>query len=280
MPSPFQNGSRPGSPKAGRHEHAVVRDLLDAPARRAEREDVADARLVDHLLVELADAPAGARLADHEDAEQAAVGDGAAARHGEALRTAAADDRAGVAVPHDAGAEVAEPVGRIAPGEQVERRVEGRARQRGERRRAADELEPLLDVPLVDGGGRDGLLGEHVERVRRHAHGLDRARDHPLGHDRGVQQVGAVLREHDALRDLAHLVAGAADALQPARDRRRRLHLHDEVDRAHVDAELEARRRHHAAQPAGLEVGLDERPLLLADGAVVGAGEHRLGARR
>ena len=39
---------------------------------------------------------------------------------------------------------------------------------------------------------------------------------------------------------LADLVAGAADALQPARDRARRLDEHDEVDRAHVDAELEA----------------------------------------
>ena len=87
-----------------------------------------------------------------------------------------------------------------------------------------------------------------------------------------------MLGEHEALRDLAHLVAGAADALEPAGDGRRRLHLHDEVDRAHVDAELEARRRHHAAQPAGLEVGLDQGPLLLAHGAVVGTGEHRLGS--
>ena len=38
---------------------------------------------------------------------------------------------------------------------------------------------------------------------------------------------------------LADLVAGAADALEPAADRARRLDQHDEVDRAHVDAELE-----------------------------------------
>ena len=36
------------------------------------------------------------------------------------------------------------------------------------------------------------------------------------------------------------LVAGAADALQARGDRRRRLDLDDEVDRTHVDAELEA----------------------------------------
>ena len=42
----------------GGDEHPVVGDLLDAPARGPEREHVADPRLVDHLLVELADAPA------------------------------------------------------------------------------------------------------------------------------------------------------------------------------------------------------------------------------
>src|SRR3954452_15983017 len=37
-------------------DHAVTRDLLDAPGRRAEQEGLARARLVDHLLVELAHA--------------------------------------------------------------------------------------------------------------------------------------------------------------------------------------------------------------------------------
>ena len=44
--------------RRGRHEHAVVRDLLDAPRARAEQDHLALARLVDHLLVELADAAA------------------------------------------------------------------------------------------------------------------------------------------------------------------------------------------------------------------------------
>src|SRR5690606_26233609 len=44
-------------PGGGGDEDAVGGDLLDAPRGRAEREGVADARLVDHLLVELPDAP-------------------------------------------------------------------------------------------------------------------------------------------------------------------------------------------------------------------------------
>ena len=65
-------------------------DVLDPPGRRAEREDVADPRLVDHLLVELADPRARVRRRGQEDAEQAAVGDGAAAGDGEPLSARAA----------------------------------------------------------------------------------------------------------------------------------------------------------------------------------------------
>ena len=43
---------------------------------------------------------------------------------------------------------------------------------------------------------------------------------------------------------------GAADPLQPGRDARRRLDLDDEVDRAHVDAQLQAGRGHDARQHA------------------------------
>ena len=77
---------------AGRRgdQHAVVGDVLDAPAGGPQREDVADPRLVDHLLVELADAASRALAVlglatDEEDAEQAPVGDRAAAGDGQAL---------------------------------------------------------------------------------------------------------------------------------------------------------------------------------------------------
>src|SRR5262249_56585795 len=48
-------GHLAGLARRGRDDHAVVRDVLDAPAGRPEQEDLADATLVDHLLVELAD---------------------------------------------------------------------------------------------------------------------------------------------------------------------------------------------------------------------------------
>ena len=72
-------------------------------------------------------------------------------------------------------------------------------------------------------------------------------------------------------------MAGAADALQPARDGLRRLDLHDEVDRAHVDAELERRRRDEARDLALLQQLLDLDALLARYRAVVGAGDLFLG---
>src|SRR5581483_6654022 len=69
-----------GHARSGRDEHAIARDLLDPPRARAQQEHLARARLVDHLLVELAD-PAAA--VDEMDAVEAAVGDRARVRDGE-----------------------------------------------------------------------------------------------------------------------------------------------------------------------------------------------------
>src|SRR3954451_23119628 len=64
---------------------------------------------------------------------------------------------------------------------------------------------------------------------------------------------------------------GAADPRQAASDRLRRLDLDHEVDGAHVDPELERRRRDEARNPARFQVLLDLRPLLARQGAVVSA---------
>ena len=76
---------------------------------------------------------------------------------------------------------------------------------------------------------------------------------------------------------LVEPVPGAADALQAACDRLRRLDLDDEVDRAHVDPELERRGGDEARDLALLEQLLDLDPLLAREGAVVGARDLALG---
>ncbi len=263
----------PGDAGGGRDQHPVVGDVLDPPAGRAEREDVADPRLVDHLLVELADP---ARLvADEEDAEEAAVGDGAAARDGQPLGAGPTGEHAGDAVPHDARSQLGELLAGVAAAEQVEGRVEGAAGEGGVGSRAADEVVEVVDLPVLQRRAGHDLLGEDVERVGGDREGLDRAAAHPLDRDRGLREVAAVLGEEDAAADLAHLVAGPADPLEGAGDAGGRLDLDDQVDGTHVDAELEAARGDDAGEPTPLEVVLDEGPLLLGDRAVVGLGDDR-----
>ena len=176
--SPFQNGISPDLARRRRDQHPVVGDVLDAPRRRAEQEHVADPRLVDHLLVELADPPARALTGGEEDAEQAAVGDGAAAGDGQPLRAAPRGQLAGDAVPHQARPQLGERVGRVAAGQHVEHGLERRARQPGERRGAADELLDLVDGrsararPWRRSAGRArraGCAGSASTRSRRRA---------------------------------------------------------------------------------------------------------------
>jgi hypothetical protein len=266
----------PRLPRGGGDQDPVVGDVLDAPARGAEREHVPDPGLVDHLLVQLSDP--GGLLADQEDPEQPAVGNRAAAGHREALGARPRAYRPRHPVPHDAGAQLGELVAGVAAAEQVQRRVEGAARQGGVRRGPAGQREEPVDLPLVDRGGRDDLLGQDVERVGGHPQGLDRALPHPLDGDRGVHQVGAVLGQQHPARDLPDLVTGPADPLEAGGHAGRGLDLDHQVDRAHVDAELEAGGGDHARQPPGLEVVLDERALLLGHAAVVGLGDHLAGA--
>src|SRR5687767_2900054 len=78
-----------------------------------------------------------------------------------------------------------------------------------------------------------------VERVARIARGFDLALPHRGRHRGARHQVAAILGEDHAFADLVDAMAGAADALQAARHRRRRFDLDDQIDRAHVDAELE-----------------------------------------
>ena len=60
---------------------------------------------------------------------------------------------------------------------------------------------------------RHDLLCEHVEWVAEVLRGLDRSVDHAPCHDRGFEQVTAMLRKDRSTRRFADLVPGAANAL-------------------------------------------------------------------
>ena len=112
-------------------DDAVACDLPDPPARRAQRDDVARAGLVDHLLVELAHpAPPGllGPLRQHHR-EHAPVRDRARRRHGQPLRIRPGAEPAGGAVPHDPRREVGQVRRGEASGQQRQHRLEGPTRQ-------------------------------------------------------------------------------------------------------------------------------------------------------
>src|SRR4029079_5082211 len=96
-------------------DDAVAGDLLDPPGGGAEQEHLPGPGLVDHLLVELADAAAVGEV----DAEEAAVGDRAGVRDRELAGALAAPNRPGRAVPDDPRSQLREPLRGVAGVESV-----------------------------------------------------------------------------------------------------------------------------------------------------------------
>ena len=208
----------PGLTGSRLDDDAVTRDLDHPPGAGAQEEGVAEARLVDHLLVELADArPVFAQV----HAEEAAVGNRArihARHHGGALARA---EQVSAAVPGQARAQIGEVVRRIVPGEHVEKPDQQLGGQIAE-----GVAPPQHGLDLGDGAWRVAAVGHHllrghVERVGRNADRLEIAGQHALRDDGALEQVALELREHLADAHLADAVPGPADALQTARHRAR-----------------------------------------------------------
>ncbi len=249
----------------GRDEDAVVGDLVDAPGGGAEDEGVAGARSRRPSLRRARRRGwAWLRVAGEEDAVEAAVGDGAAVEDGDRLDALARRDPVAGAVPGDARAELGELVGGIAAGEHVEHAVEDRGAERGEGGGAADEREErvVAEMPgasssslrlracvgLASAAASGGCAMMATICWASTSSGLRRkrvdstwpscmARVTAAQATRSARYLGKMM----PCGRRADLVAGAADALHAAGDRGRGFDLDDEVDGAHVDAELERR---------------------------------------
>src|SRR5213594_311693 len=198
-----------------------MRDLLDAPRRRAEQERLAHAGLEHHLLVELADASLPRLRADEEHAVETAVRDRASRGERDARRALASADRAGDAIPDDAWSQLDELVRGIAAREHVEHVLELRARELRIGRRAVDDRLELFDGDRVASDDRDDLLREHIERVHVDPE-LERARGDEGSDATRLEVVldaqpllardGAVMRVRDLL--LGEIVQRRGDALR------------------------------------------------------------------
>ena len=135
-----------------------------------------------------------------------------------------------------------------------------------------------MGVDGLECAGSHRLLGQNVQWIRGHEECLDLAGGHAFDRDGAMDEIGPVFRKEHAFRYFADLVAGAPDALQSAGDRGWSLHLYHQIDCAHVDTEFQAAGGDDAPQPAGLQIVLDEGALVLADAAVVGAGQEWIGS--
>ncbi len=166
----------------------------------------------------------------------------------------------GDAVPHDARAQLAELLRRVAPVEHVEHVLEQLARELGVGVGARDERMQLVhrEPPTARHRRRRCRRSSRSRlsparprrRSRRSAARARRGRCAArrwtrsalracAGDDRALEQVAAELGEDPPAAHLVDAVPGAPDALQSARDGLGRLDLKDEIDGAHVDAELE-----------------------------------------
>ena len=177
-------------------------------------------------------------------------------------------------VPREPRPELGELVRGVPAREHVEHAVEDLAVESGKRGGAANGVEQLRHVPVVHGDHRRHLLRQHVEWTARIPDRLHLAAAHRACGGGRRQQIRAEFRKDDALADGAHVMTAPSDSLQPAGDRRRRFDLHDEVDRAHVDAELEGRGRNECRQPPFLERLLDLEALGMGNRSVVRARQH------
>ena len=260
-----------------RDEHPVVGDLLDAPARGAEQERLADAALEHHLFVELADARARTALAGEEDAVEAAVGNRAAVGDGDPLRPLARGQRVLEPIPGEARPKLGELVRRIAAREHVEHAFEGAAASsaNGAARRTASKSASTVHWSIATiaticcARTSSGLRGYRVLSICASCI----ARVTAAHATRSPRNFGTMTPRLGC----ADGVPGSPDALHPARDRRRRLDLDDEIDGAHVDAELERRGRDQPADESRLQAIFDldplrprERPVVRADQRLAG----------
>ncbi len=147
--------------------------------------------------------------------------------------------------------------------------VEDGAAQRFERARLADEIEEPALVPLPRRALRHDLLGEHVERSDGRMDPIELPLRHAPDQRRALDELVARRREEAAARRPALGVARAADPLEERADDARRSDLADEVDRAHVDPELQRRRRDDGAHVARLQALLDHEAPLFREAPVV-----------
>ena len=175
----------------------------------------------------------------------------------------------------DERAAPAAPAG-VALGQHRQHRGEILARERAIGPGAAEAGEERVLAPFARGDFGDDLLRQDVERLLGEREAIELAAADAVEQRCAFDELVARQREEAAFGRAVDGVAGAADALQEARDRTRRAELADEIDVADVDAELERGGGDERLKLAVLQPLLGLESQLLGEAAVMRA--HMLGA--
>ena len=264
-----------------RHRRGLARDLdrhlaqrLVAHGLAAEEEGVAGHEGCSEVLLHLAEQSAAPAPEAH-------------------LEHFGLDDGADVHADRPGAARVAQPPAVVVAGEALpavvglQRVAAGGGESRGSRRSrtgqaavgtgAADLVEERVGVERAGAGGQQDVLAQHVERA-----GAARRSVQVVGVDRlergaALEHLEAVGGHEDGAGGRVVAVVGAADALDQPLDVLGRADLHDEVDVAPVDAEIEAAGRDDGAKLARDHGRLDAEPGLARERAVVERDGEALG---
>ena len=135
--------------------------------------------------------------------------------------------------------------------------------------------EQLLLLERRRAGDREDVLREHVQRSRPEILGVELAVVDGVERRAGLEIFEAVAGHDRAFAGLVEAMVGAADPLEKAGRSLGRAHLHDEVDVAPVDTEVEAGGRDESAQLARRHGRLDLAPSFLRQAAVMDADRQR-----
>ena len=260
--------------RGGRNDHAVARDFLDFPRERAQIEFVAQPGFEHKFLVQLAQP----RAVGKRDGEPAAVGNRAARGQRQHARVRVSAHAAGQPVVDDARLYGAVVHALIVAREHAEHRLHVLGRKTAIGIGAGEDFHGF--VHRVRAGRRHGdeVLGKHVQTHLRRVHALNAPLARGFAHQRAADGLGGRARIHAHAAHAAGIVPRPPQPLQQRRHARRRADLNDQIDLAHVDAQLHGRRGDHHAQLAAFEHALGFEPLLLRHAAVMRARERLSGA--
>ncbi len=258
-----------------RHIDLVLDQRLVFEHLAGEHEGVARHHGLDEIFLDLAEQPAAARdhargaRAHQADFQHVGLDDGADIEPVALRHAGVGDAPASVLALPDAGEALVGLERVAAGGDEIDHRVEIRAREADIGRRGRHFGIKLVARERRAAGAAEHMLRQNVERAEAQGWRVLGVLGDGVERGAAFQHFETVRRHQHAFRRLVHAVIGAADALQQPRRALRRADIDDEVDVAPVDAEVERGGADHGAQPAGGHRGLHLAPLRHVERAVM-----------